>query len=122
MNRLSNLEIDALEKEMGAAMPGLFRKLLVEMGWGEFRHVEIYHPTQIRELYQFHFENEEDLFGKYFPFGCNNARQEIWLIRPADERAAVIWHETHSDDYDSEDWLDYAAWLVLLEEYIPLNS
>ena len=109
---LSNTEIDELEKEMGLYFPLLYRKLLSETGYGEFEDIEIYHPMLIRERYAGHFDHDADLFGTYFPFGCNNRKQEIWLIRQQDSLVASIWHETHSDDYDGDEWLDGGQWLV----------
>jgi hypothetical protein len=112
MTPLSNTDIDALERTLSFTIPGLYRKLLVEIGYGQIGDVEIYHPKNISELYEFHFENKEDLFTNYFPFGCDNRAQDIWLIRPSDERAASISHETHSDDYDDESWLEYHDWIA----------
>lgn len=107
---LSQLQIDDLEQRLGIKLPGLYRKILVIEGYGTRGEFEIYHPTEIREHYQYHFDNPEDLFEKWFPFGCNNGTQEIWIIDPATETAAAISHETNPDDYGDEEWLDYAEW------------
>ena len=119
MEKLSNAEIDSLEVKIGYRLPGLYRKLLVEIGAGEQGAVEIYHPLQIAELYKHHFDDHLLLFEAYFPFGCNNKRQEIWLVRVSDEQAASVWHETHSDDYLGENWLSYEDWLGAHEAILP---
>ena len=112
MTPVSNTEIDAMEQELGHKLPGLYRKLLVEEGFGSFGTREIYDPKRITEIYGCHFEDPKDLFNRYFPFGCDNESQELWIISVADERAATIWHETHPDDYLDEDWLPYEGWIT----------
>ena len=97
-------------------MLGLYRKLLVMEGYGTQGEIEIYHPTEIREHYQYHLDNPKDLFERWFPFGCNNGSQEIWIIDPATETAASISHETNPIDYADEEWLDYAEWGI---RYLP---
>ena len=101
-----------MEQELGHKLPGLYRKLLVEEGFGSFGTREIYDPKRITEIYGCHFEDPKDLFNRYFPFGCDNETQELWIISVADERAATIWHETHPDDYLDEDWLPYEGWIT----------
>lgn len=115
----SNPELDTIENELAHVLPGLYRKLLVEIGFGEHGDIEIYNPLQIRELYQFHFDDTEELFNKYFPFGCNNRSQEIWLIRVEDETVASIWHETHPDDYPDQHWVAYEEWLAENDSLLP---
>ena len=110
MTRVKNTEIDPIECEIGHKLPALYRKLLVEEGCGTFGNSEIYDPRCISEIYSHHFEDQNDLFIRYFPFGCNNETQEIWLILVHEEKAASIWHETHPDDYADEEWLDYEFW------------
>lgn len=120
MHHFSNPELDTIENEMAYVLPGLYRKLLVEIGSGEHDDIEIYDPLQIKALYQFHFEDSEELFNKYFPFGCNNRTQEIWLIRMGDESVASIWHETHPDDYPDEHWVAYEEWLIENDSLLPI--
>jgi len=108
---LPNTEIHRIELALGIAIPVLYRDLLVKFGHGQHQDVEIYHPLEIADLYRHHFERDEDLFGEYMPFGCNNRTQEIWLTRPKENLAAAIWHETHPDDYAEEAWLTYPDWL-----------
>lgn len=112
MTPLSNAEIDELETALDHRLPGLYRKLLVEVGFGTRGDLRIYHPSEIAQIYQYHFEDSADLFARWFPFGCDERRQEIWLIDPVTETAASIWHETHPDDYEDEDWLSYEDWIV----------
>jgi hypothetical protein len=59
------------------------------------------------------------LFHPYFPFGCNNGKQELWVIDAAAERAASIWHETHPADWPEEEWLDYHEWIIRFLDDAP---
>jgi hypothetical protein len=70
----------------------------------------IYHPLEIAEPYEFHFENDCDLFGRHFPIGCHQREQTIWLVDVGTGRVASIYHETHPDDYADEEWLDAQEW------------
>jgi hypothetical protein len=112
VKKLTNFQIDEIESELGLELPGLYRKLLVEIGHGEYGDIEIYHPKEINGLYEFHFEVPSELFNVFFPFGCNNRTQEIWLIDPSKELAANIWHETHPESYPDEGWLPYDQWIL----------
>lgn len=56
MEKLTNIQIDEIESRMNLVLPGLYRKLLVEEGFGEFGNdlynkintkKEIYHPEQV---------------------------------------------------------------------------
>ena len=119
METLTNFEIDEIESELGFELPGLYRKLLAEIGHGEYGDIEIYHPRAIHKLYEFHFEVPSDLFRVYFPFGCNNRTQEIWLIDPTKEVASTIWHETHPESYPDEIWLPYEQWILEHDNELP---
>src|SRR5438874_2326425 len=92
MSALSNSEIDAIERELGMTLPGLYHRLLFEIGPGKFGDVQIYHPNEVRELYEPFFDDPRQLFSPYFPFGCHNRKQELWVIDAASETAASIWH------------------------------
>ena len=117
MELLTDPQINVLEKSLGAIPPGLYRKLLVEMGHGTTSSgKQIYHPTEIRPLYEPFFEDPSQIFNPYVPFGCDNQRQEVWVIDSDRELAASIWHETVPDDWPDESWLDYADWVM---KYIP---
>ena len=120
MTPLTNPEIDSLEQELGCTLPGLYRKLLVEQGYGTFGEAEVYHPAEVRKLYESFFDDPAQLFHPYFPFGCQNYKQELWVIDAAAERAASIWHETVTDDWPDEEWLEYDEWVsVHLDTEIP---
>jgi hypothetical protein len=99
----------------------LYRKLLVEVGFGSYGQrsdsksnttKELYHPAAVRGLYEHFFDDPAILFHPYFPFGCNNGEQELWVIDATAERAASIWHETVPDDWSEEKWLDYDEWVA----------
>jgi hypothetical protein len=111
MPALSKSEIDLIEREIGATLPGLYRRLLSEFGPGEFGDLKIYHPIEIRRLYEPFFDDHRQLFNPYFPFGCHNGHQELWIIDASSERAATVWHETVPDDWGQEDWLSYDNWI-----------
>ena len=112
MPLLSNSEIDVIEQSLGVTLPGLYRKLLVESGFGAVSdHTQIYHPNEVRALYEPFFDQAGQLFAPYFPFGCDNDEQTLWIIDAEQERAATIWHETVPDDWPEEDWLAYEDWI-----------
>jgi len=108
----TNAEVDLVEQSLGVTLPGLYRRLLTELGPGRIgSSAELYHPSHVRELYEPFFDDPSQLFQPYFPFGCENGKQELWVIDSATERAASIWHETVLDDWPDEDWLPYEEWV-----------
>ena len=109
---LTNAEIDRLEEALGQQIPGLYRKLLVEEGFGSSGDLRIHHPSEIAQIYKYHFDDPADLYTRWFPFGCNERLQEIWLIDPQTETAASIWHETNPDDYEEEQWVSFDDWII----------
>jgi len=121
VKKISNNKIDRIEKTHNFTLPGLYRKLLIEMGFGEFgvdKSKDIYHPSEIRELYESFFDDPEELFNIYFPFGCDNETQELWIIDVKQEKAASIWHETVPEDWEDESWLTYENWVI---NFLPDN-
>jgi hypothetical protein len=119
MQKLTHSEITEVERKLGVSLPGLYRNLLLEMGHGSFDQSggsksnttkELYHPEEVRALYTSFFENPDAIFNPYFPFGCNNNTQELWIIDAAVEKAASISHETHPDDWPEENWMSYGDW------------
>jgi hypothetical protein len=120
MAAMTKNEIDSIERELGITLPGLYRRLLVEIGPGKVGDAaRIYHPGEIRALYEPFFDDPGQIFHPYFPFGCHDAKQELWVIDAAAERAASIWHETVPDDWPEEQWLSYEQWV---ERYLgPLR-
>jgi hypothetical protein len=110
---LTNWQIDDLEGSLGVRLPGLYRKLLVEIGHGLLPlGGQIYHPSEICPLYEPIFDDPDRLFNPYFPFGCDNRREEIWIIDADRELAASIRHETAPDDWAGESWLEYHEWVI----------
>jgi hypothetical protein len=57
-------------------------------------------------------DDPDQLFAPYFPFGCDNGKQEMWVIDGARERAATIWHETVPGGWPEEEWLSYEEWVA----------
>jgi hypothetical protein len=109
---IPNPEIDNIERQLGVTLPGMYRKLLVELGPGNGPFLtQIYHPNEIRELYEPFFDDPSQLFAPYFPFGCDNQKQELWVIDADRELAASIWHETVPDDWLDENWFEYDEWI-----------
>jgi len=95
-----------------ARMPEVREGLEMPLGHGKLgKHCELYHPAEVRELYEPFFDDPRQLFAPYFPFGCNNLDQDLWVIDASLERAATIWHETVPDDWPDEDWLEYDRWV-----------
>ncbi|MGP0064965.1 MAG: hypothetical protein ACLQGP_15375 [Isosphaeraceae bacterium] len=113
MPELTNSEVDLAERALGVKLPGLYRKLLVELGPGRIgSSAELYHPLEIRGLYEPFFDDSGQLFHPYFPFGCDDGKQEIWVIDSATERAASIWHETVPEAWPDQEWLEYEEWVI----------
>jgi len=109
---MTNPEIDLVEQSLGVTLPGLYRKLLNEIGPGRIgSSAELYDPLQVRELYEPFFDDPSLLFHPYFPFGCDNGKQELWVIDSANEFAASIGHETVPDAWPDEEWLAYEEWV-----------
>ncbi|MDH5325477.1 MAG: SMI1/KNR4 family protein [Gammaproteobacteria bacterium] len=112
MKTLSNAEIDNVESKQRVTLPRFYRKLLLEEGYGQTEdQKEIYHPSEINELYELKFDDESLLYNKYFPIGCNNRTQELWIIDVTNDKIASIWHETHEDDWPNENWSEYEVWI-----------
>jgi hypothetical protein len=113
MVRLTNPAIDDIEDALSDTLPGLYRNLLVEEGYGAFgSDAEIYHPLHISDMYGSFFEDPMQLFNSYVPFGYNSRTQELWVINPKIEVAASIWHETVPEDWVDEEWLPYDEWVM----------
>ncbi len=111
MLKLTNSDIELIEKELGAPFPNLYRQILASFGFGKFgADFEIYHPMNIRGLYEQFFDDPGQIFRPYFPFGCDNRKQEIWVIDATVERVASIWHETVPEDWFEEDWFSLEEW------------
>jgi hypothetical protein len=110
MQKLTTTDLDAAEMTLGVRLPALYREILVELGLGAFDKREIYHPLAVRDLYEPFFDDPTQLFAPYFPIGCDNRTQELWIIDATTNRAASIWHETVPEDWPDEEWLDFDQW------------
>src|SRR5262245_46312982 len=110
MPTMTPAEIDAAEAAVGVRLPNLYRQLLAEVGHGRNGDREIYHPATVRELYEPFFDHPAQLFAPYFPFGCDNRLQELWIIDASADLAASIWHETVPDDWLDEHWMECDVW------------
>ena len=114
MKTLSETDVTKAEAELGISLPRFYRKFLIEEGYGETTSdKEIYHPLEILELYENKFDDEELLFKKYFPIGCNNKSQELWIIDINKDKISSISHETHEDDWPNEIWCEYSQWVSI---------
>ncbi|MCY2990900.1 MAG: hypothetical protein NTY19_23945 [Planctomycetota bacterium] len=112
MSTLTTAEIDGIELCLGFRLPGLYLRLLQERGFGRFgAAAEIYHPLDVRELYEAYFDDPTKLFNPYFPFGCQTVKQVLWVIDGSIEKAATIGHEIVADDWGQEEWLPYETWV-----------
>jgi hypothetical protein len=112
MMKLSNIEVEQIELSLKRELPRFYRKLLVEVGAGEtISDCVIYHPSEIDELYEYKFDDDELLYKTYFPIGCNNLTQELWVIDVMQDKVASIHHETHEDDWPNENWSEYEEWV-----------
>ena len=110
MPTMTLAEIDAAEAVIGVRLPAFYRQLLAEVGHGRNGDCEIYHPAAVRELHEPFFDDPSQLFAPYFPFGCDNRLEELWIIDAAAGRVASIWHETVSDDWPDEQWMPCDEW------------
>lgn len=110
MSVMIDADINAAESALGVRLPSFYRQLLASVGYGTHGDWEIYHPSEVRELYEPFFDDPNRLFAPYFPFGCHNRLQEMWIIDSRAERVASIWHETVPDDWGEEEWLTDEDW------------
>jgi len=110
-----------MEERMGVQLPSLYRDLLLQRGHGVYgekpdaqtnHSKEIYHPEMVEELYEPFFEDANLLFAPFFPFGCDNRTQEIWVIDAGRGLVANISHETHPDDWEQEVWMPFSEWVL----------
>lgn len=107
-------DIPALEASLGHPLPDAYRDLLTSFGFGRLDDGRtVYHPSEIADLYSHHFEGDDDLFNCYFPIGCDESEQTIWLVDVASGNVATIYHDTHPDDYPDEDWMVQRQWRSL---------
>jgi hypothetical protein len=68
MPPLSNAEITTIEQALGHKLPGLYHRLLFEIGPGRFgKAAEIYHPLAVRELYEPFFDDPTQFVQPVFP-------------------------------------------------------
>ena len=112
MPPLSNAKIETIEQALGRKLHGLYHRLLFAIGPGAFgKAAEIYHPLAVREVYEPFFDDPAQWFNPHFPFVCQNAQQELWILDASAEKAASIWHETVPDDWPEEEWLEYDKWI-----------
>ncbi len=120
MTSLTNPVIEEIERTLGHKLPGLYHRLLFELGPGPVSSDSaIYHPLEVCELYGSFFDDSR-LFNPYFPFGYQSQTQEMWVIDASAEKAASIWHETVPDDWPEEEWLPYEIWIErYLEPLVP---
>ena len=108
---LSERELDDIEQQLGVVFPFVYRKALAQRGPGKSSdNTEIYHPAEIRELYEPFFDDPAELFTKYFPIGCDNSTQELWVVDVERNLVAAISHETVTDDWPEEEWQSYEQW------------
>ena len=114
MNKLSNPEIDNIEKALGYKLPGLYRKLLVEEGFGILPNgaSEIYDPKMITKLCEEFFSKQTKIFCPFVPFGSNRNFEKIWVINSLKESVANA--PVHNKPYDLAKanlrWLSYYDW------------
>lgn len=110
---LSENDLDDIEQKLGVGLPFAYRELLKQRGPGRSTdNTEIYHPSEIEELYKPFFADPTELFTKYFPFGCNNSTQELWVIEVERGLVASISHDTVPEDWPAEAWQPYGQWAV----------
>lgn len=103
-------EIDRIERELGHTLPPFYRRLLRANGPGPIgKHGHLYDPLITRGMYAI-FDQPDDLFGRYFPFGYQVRKDQLWLIDIALDKAATMWFQS-APDCEDDDWLDYETWL-----------
>ncbi len=119
MIKLTQVQIETIERELGVKLAAFHRQLLMDLGVGELvgspksewnGSQEIYHPESIRSLFEEFFEDPSMIFSRYVPIGCDNGTQEIWVIDQERSMAASISHETVPDDWPEEEWVSCEQW------------
>lgn len=109
--RYSEADLAEIERELGRPLPRAYRRVLLTHGSGEIRpSLEVHAPGEIQERYADHFERDE-LFEVYWPIGCNNDSQELYMLRVGTDEIATIFHEVHPDDYADETWVPSTKWV-----------
>ena len=97
MPKLTNPEIEDIERAFGHELPGLYHRLLFELGFGLLGpNAEIFHPLAVRELDEPFFDGPGQLFNRYFPFGGygSDSADRVELTQRAIERGGrLIGHE-----------------------------
>jgi hypothetical protein len=109
MHMTSANELHAFETEHGVRIPSRLSAFLINRGPGIYGEVEIHAPQDVLLRYHDFFDNPRDLITRYFPFGCNNRTQEMWVLDLSRSVACVakIWHETVPDDWAEEEWVPF---------------
>ena len=113
MPALSFAEVDLAEHSLGVELPGLYRRLLTEIGPGASTRRPASTLAGSRALRPV-LRRPVAIVPSLLPFGCHHGKQEMWIIDAAAERAASIWHETVPDDWPEEEWLEYDEWVVAI--------
>ena len=102
-------QIEAFEAANRVMIPDRLVRFLLSVGPGQFNDVEVYRPEDVRGLYEDFFDNSGVLFARYLPFGCNNRKQEVWVldVSVSPVRYSKICHETVPDDWPEERWMPF---------------
>lgn len=110
MPAYSDGQISAFETANALRLPGRLSSFLREHGPGRYGDIEIHPLEQIHGIYADFFDDPEDLFSRWLPFGCNNLTQELWVLDISEPppKFAKIWHETVPDDWADEGWRAFA--------------
>jgi hypothetical protein len=66
----------------------------------------IFNSKEIEALYKDFFENPDDLWNKYIPFGCNTSHQTVFIYHRDTGKVANIWQESVPEDWDDGIWVD----------------
>ncbi len=104
MKKLTNAEVHDIEEKTSIKLPGLFHKLLVELGYGQLsERMEIYHP--LRVPHSLITDSEMIVFGQ------NKSQKSFFVIDSRKELVADILAKDISNLQEVHNWLEYSDWL-----------
>jgi hypothetical protein len=66
----------------------------------------IFDPANVEMLFKDFFENPNDLWNKYIPFGCNEKKKTVFIYNRENRKAACICDESVIEDWNDGIWVN----------------
>jgi hypothetical protein len=99
-SRLRAVELEPMPRKYPPKLAELLRSIFPRAG------TTILDPTNVEILYKDFFDNPNDLWNKYIPFGCNDNHQTVFIYNNNTGKIANIWQESVPEDWDDGIWVD----------------